>query len=127
MLLMTRAFLLPYLLLVREDAGQRQYPLRNLFNALRYVVRTGCTRRYLPHGLPPWATCYQQCTHWRTARVSEALIDDLRQLRRLHEAQSAEPSAVIFESHTLDSIPEIGRGTATTELGGARAARGTWP
>ncbi len=50
------AFLLPYLLLVREDAGQRQYPLRELFNALRYVVRTGCTWRYLPHDLPPWAT-----------------------------------------------------------------------
>ena len=46
------AFLLPYLLLVREDAGQRQYPLRELFNALRYVVRTGCTWRYLPHDLP---------------------------------------------------------------------------
>ena len=37
------AFPLPYLLLVREDAGQRQYSLRELFNALRYVVRTGCT------------------------------------------------------------------------------------
>ena len=37
------AFLLPYLLLVREDAGQRQHPLHELFNALRFVVRTGCT------------------------------------------------------------------------------------
>lgn len=36
-------FVLPYLLLLREDAGQRQHPLRELFNALRYVVRTGCT------------------------------------------------------------------------------------
>ena len=41
-------FLLPYLLLVREDASQRQYPLRALFNALRYVVRTGYTWRYAP-------------------------------------------------------------------------------
>ena len=54
------AFLWPYLPLVREDTGQRHYPLRELFNALRYVVRTGCTWRYLPHDLPPWATCYQQ-------------------------------------------------------------------
>ena len=48
-------FVLPYLLLLREDAGQRQHPLRELFNALRYVVRTGCTWRYLPRYLPPWA------------------------------------------------------------------------
>ena len=35
-------FLLPYLCLMREDAPQREYPLRELFNALRYVVKTGC-------------------------------------------------------------------------------------
>ena len=46
-------FLLPYLLLMREDAGQRQYPLRESFNALRHVVRTDGTWRYLPHELPP--------------------------------------------------------------------------
>jgi transposase len=35
-------FLLPYLALMREDAPQREYPLRDLFNAIRYVVKTGC-------------------------------------------------------------------------------------
>ena len=101
-------FLLPYLLLVREDAGQRQYPLRELFNALRYVVRTGCTWRYLPHDLPPWATCYQQWARWRDARVFEALTDDLRQVLRLNEARPADPSAVIFDSRTRQSTPESG-------------------
>ncbi|SHL81939.1 transposase, IS4 family [Hymenobacter psychrotolerans DSM 18569] len=101
-------FLLPYLLLVREDAGQRQYPLRELFNALRYVVRTGCTWRYLPHDLPPWATCYQQWARWRDARVFEALTDDLRQVLRLNEARPADASAVIFDSRTLQSTPESG-------------------
>jgi transposase len=95
------AFLLPYLLLVREDAGQRQYSLRELFNALRYVVRTGCTWRYLPHDLPPWATCYQQWARWRDARVFEALTDDLRQMLRLQEARAA-------DSRTLQSTPESG-------------------
>ena len=63
------AFLLPSLLLVREDAGTRQHSLRELFHALRYVVRTGCTWRYLPPDLPPWAACYQQWARWRDARV----------------------------------------------------------
>jgi transposase len=102
-------FLLPYLLRVREDAGQRQYPLRELFNALRFVVRTGCTWRYLPHDLPPWATCYQQRARWRDARVFEALTDDLRQVLRLNEARAADLSAVIFDSRTLQSTPESGR------------------
>ncbi len=43
-------FLLPYLTLMREDAPQREHSLRDLFNAIRYVVRTGCQWRFLPHG-----------------------------------------------------------------------------
>jgi transposase len=46
-------FLLPYLALLREDAPQRLHPLRELFNALRYVVKTGCPWRFLPHDFPP--------------------------------------------------------------------------
>lgn len=49
---------LPYLLLLREASGQRQQALRELADALRYVVRTGCAW-YLPRALPPWAACYQ--------------------------------------------------------------------
>ena len=48
------AFVVPYLVLCREDAPQREYSLRAVFNGLRYLVRTGCQWRYLPHDLPPW-------------------------------------------------------------------------
>jgi transposase len=35
------AFVAPYLTLLPEDAGQRQHNLREVLNALRYLVRTG--------------------------------------------------------------------------------------
>lgn len=38
-----------YLALMREDALQRHYPLRALFNALRYLAYPGCPGCYLPH------------------------------------------------------------------------------
>src|SRR3974377_636780 len=60
-------FLLPYLTLMREDALQREYSLRDLFNAIRYVVRTGCQWRYLPHDLPPSTAVYQQARRWLQA------------------------------------------------------------
>ena len=47
-------FLLPYLTLMKEDAPQRGHALRDVFNALRYVVRTGVQWRYLPSDFPPW-------------------------------------------------------------------------
>jgi transposase len=45
------AFVAPYLTLMREDAPQREYPLREVFNALRYVVRPGaCCPTISPPG-----------------------------------------------------------------------------
>ena len=43
----------PYLTLMKEDAPQREHPLRELFNGLRWLVRAGCPWRLLPHDLPP--------------------------------------------------------------------------
>ncbi len=46
------AFVAPYLVLLSEDASQRRYPLREVFNGLRYVVKTGTQWRMLPHDAP---------------------------------------------------------------------------
>jgi transposase len=43
-----------------EDARQREYSLRELFNGVRWIVRTGAAWRRLPHDLPPWSAGYQQ-------------------------------------------------------------------
>src|SRR5712672_1801932 len=58
------AFVLPYLLLCREDSPQRKHELRTVFNAVRYVARTGGQWRFLPHDLPPWYVVYQQMQRW---------------------------------------------------------------
>jgi transposase len=49
---------------MREDAPQREYPLRLLFNAIGYVVKTRSQWRYLPHEFPPWTAVYQQAWRW---------------------------------------------------------------
>src|ERR1700681_4553934 len=64
------AFVLPYLLLCREDSPQRKYELRTVFDAVRYVARTGGQWRFLPHDLPPWYVVYQQMQRWLRAVVS---------------------------------------------------------
>ena len=54
------AFVAPYLTLMSEDAPQREHPLREVFNGLRYIVRSGMQSRFIPNDLPPWPTVYQQ-------------------------------------------------------------------
>jgi transposase len=98
----------PYLLLQREDAGQREHDLREVFNGLRYIVKTGAPWRWMPNDLPPWAAVYQQTQRWLAAGCFEALVDDLRAVLRLAAGRRAEPTAAIIDSRTLRSTPESG-------------------
>ena len=84
-------FLVPYLTLMREDATQREYPMRDLFNAMRYVVKTGCTWRFLPHDFPPWTAVYQQARRWLSAGVFETIAHELRILVRLFADKQPAP------------------------------------
>jgi transposase len=102
------AFLAPYLALVREDAPQREHDLREVFNGLRWIVRTGSAWRYMPHDLPPWETVYQQTQRWIKAGVFEEAVHDLRVLLRLSEGRASDPTAAILDSRTLRSTPESG-------------------
>jgi transposase len=102
------AFVAPYLTLMREDAPQRDYPLREVFNALRWMVRTGAQWRYMPNHFPPWPAVYQQAQRWIKAGAFEAMVHDLRALLRLGEGRPPEPSAVVLDGRTLQSTPESG-------------------
>jgi transposase len=102
------AFVAPYLALVREDAPQRDHDLREVFNGLRWVVRTGSAWRYMPHDLPPWEAVYQQTRRWLRAGVFEDMVHDLRTLLRLSKGRAAQPTAAILDSRTLRSTPESG-------------------
>jgi transposase len=101
-------FLLPYLTLMRQDAPQRDYSLRELFNALRYLVKTGCQWRFVPHDLPPWTAVYQQARRWLQAGVFEQITHDLRMMVRLVAQREAQPSATVLDGRTLQSTPESG-------------------
>jgi transposase len=102
------AFVAPYLTLMTEDAPQRDYPLREVFNGLRWLARAGAQWRMLPNDLPPWCTVYQQTRRWLNAGVFEALVQDLRMLLREIADRAPQPSAAIFDSRTLQSTPESG-------------------
>src|SRR5438045_2084969 len=102
------SFVAPYLTLMKEDAPQREHDLREVFNGLRWIVRTGAQWRMMPHDLPPWAAVYQQTQRWLKAGVFEVIVDDLRAVLRLAQGRNAEPSAAIIDSRTLQSTPESG-------------------
>ena len=104
------------------DAPQRIYNLREVFNGLRYVVKTGCPWRAMPHDLPPWDIVYYQTQRWIKAGVFEQLVEDLRTVLRLQAGRNAQPTAAIFDSRTLPSTPESG---ARAGYDGAKRRKGS--
>jgi transposase len=102
------AFVAPYLILMKEDAPQRDHELRAVFNGLRWIIRTGAQWRMMPNDLPPWYTVYQQAQRWIAAGVFEDMVHDLRALSRLAKGRKEQPSAVIFDGRTVQSTPESG-------------------
>ncbi|RIK41591.1 MAG: IS5 family transposase [Chloroflexi bacterium] len=102
------SFVAPYLTLMRPDAPQRDHDLREVFNGLRWIVRTGSGWRYMPHDLPPWYTVYQQTQRWIRAGVFEEIVHDLRVLIRLGEGKTEQPTAAIFDARTLPGSIENG-------------------
>lgn len=115
-------FVLPYLCLLPEDAGQRVHGLRDIFDGLRWLARSGAPWRYLPKDFPPWQMVYQQTRRWLAAGCFEAIVHDLRAVLRFADGRSPEPTAVILDSRTLQSTPESG---ARAGYDGAKKRKGS--
>jgi len=115
------ALVVPYLTLSRLDSPQRTYDLRTVFNAIRWLVRTGASWRMMPNDLPPWPAVYQQWQRWVRAGCFEALVHDLRVVLRIKAGHDAHPTAMILDSRTLQSTPESG---ARAGYDGAKRRKG---
>src|SRR5690606_11404242 len=89
------AFVAPYLTLMREDAPQRDYSLREVFNGLRWIIRTGAQWQMMPYDLPHRYTVNQRAQRWLKAGVLEAIGHEMRQLLRRAEGRNEQPSAAI--------------------------------
>jgi transposase len=102
------SFAAPYLTLMEEKAPQRQHSLREVFNAMRWIVRAGAPWRMLPNDFPPWEAVYQQSRRWLEAGCFEAMVLDLRSTIRAAQGRRGQPSAVILDGRTLQSSCESG-------------------
>ena len=102
-------FVAPYLTLMKEDAPQRVYALRDVFDAVRWRAKAACPWRLLPGDFPPWNVVAQQSKRWIKAGVFEAMVHDLRMIIRLLHERAEQPTAAVLDGRTLQSSPESGR------------------
>jgi transposase len=98
----------PYLALISEDAPQREHDLREIYNALRWIVRSGGPWRMIRNDLPPWAAIHQQVQRWIKPGIFDDMVHDLREVLRISVGREEQPTAVVIDSRTLLGLPESG-------------------
>lgn len=101
----------PLLMAVLKHSNRgrpRQVDLREIVNAIFYVLRTGCAWRLLPHDFPAWQTVYGYFRRWRDSGLWEQLNDALREAVRDEAERATEPSAAIIDSQSVKTSAVAG-------------------
>ncbi|MFE1409068.1 IS5 family transposase [Streptomyces sp. NPDC058770] len=82
---------------------------REIVDAIRYVVDTGCKWRALPKNFPPWRTCYGFMARWAACGVVGQIRDQLR--RRVRREMGRAPGAVatVIDSQSVRAAETVGR------------------
>ena len=78
----------------------RAHPTREIFDAIFYVLKSGCPWRLLPRDFPPWETVYCWFRRWRIDGTWERLNAALRELLRARSGRNPLPSAGIADSQS---------------------------
>jgi putative transposase len=86
----------------------RRHSLRSVFDALFYLVRTGCPWRYLPCNFPPWPTVYYHFTPFCRTGLWTCLYRALRENERRRVGKDPNPSAAIIDAHSVKTVAESG-------------------
>lgn len=79
---------------------RREHSLREILNAIFYLLRAGCAWRMLPHDFPPWQTVYHYFRLWRIDGTWQNINAALRVELRKQDGREPEPSAGIIDSQS---------------------------
>ncbi len=105
--------LAPHIPPPKSGGRPRSADIREVVDAVLYVLRNGVVWRALPHDFPPWKTAYHYFWAWRLDGTWEAIQTALREEVRAKDGRAASPSAAILDSQSVKTTERGGRGAST--------------
>jgi putative transposase len=79
----------------------RKVEVREVVNAIFYILSAGCPWRMLPHDFPVWQTVYEYFRNWRIAKIWEPINRQFNQWVRVSNGKEATPSMAITDSQSV--------------------------
>jgi len=119
----------PLLPAARHGGRRRTTVLREVLNALLYLLRTGCPWRMLPHQFPPRSTVYGYFRRFWQDGVWTMIQATLLMAAREQAGREGSPSAAIIDSQSVKTIDSKAVDPVPQAIGPSRRAgrRGGWP
>ncbi len=111
-----------YLPTPKAQGRPRTHSLRDIFDAIFYILKSGCHWRLLPHDFPPWSTVYY---HFRKLHLSGAwafIYRVLHKAERKRVGKNPDPSAAIVDSQSVKTVEKLAaiKGYDLHKKGGGR-------
>jgi transposase len=103
----------------------RTWELREIFNAIFYIEKTGCQWRMIPKDLPPKETVWGHFRQWRDTGVLEEIRLALNNKVREKTSKKATPSVLITDSQSVKTAQKGGIAVMTVERA-SREEKGTF-
>ena len=89
---------------------KRTTDLREVVNAIRYMVRSGCEWRMLPIHFPPWQTVYWWFRRFVRLLLFRTIHDVAVMIDRERNGREASPSAGVIDSQSIKAPAAKSRG-----------------
>jgi len=98
----------PMLPRAKPGGRPRKADLREVVNALFYLVRSGCQWRMIPHEFPPWRTCYNYYRAWIESGTWDEIVYLLRSEVRTQAGRNEQPRVAAIDSQSVKTTEQGG-------------------
>ena len=86
-----------------NDYRKRRYSLREIINAIFYLIKTGCQWRMLPSSFPNWQIVYYYFSKWKSDGTFERIRCSLVKRYRRRSGKKSQPTAGIMDAQSVKS------------------------